>query len=164
MADGIKLVVNVTADEGILSTADLKQTAKRSVTKVVPDMQKIMYQVTPVGNVYDHDRHPGRLRDAWIKSVDRLPTYQVTSKKNGNVGVFLYNHAKDESGKEYATYVDKGHRSFNQYGGPYVTYNGKSWVYGTFFMKTGVNRIKNDRNITAKIAANIAKDLNNRGK
>lgn len=164
MADGIKLVVNVTADEGILSTADLKQTAKRSVTKVVPDMQKIMYQVTPVGNAYDHDRHPGRLRDAWIKSVDLLPTYRVTNKENGNVGVFLYNNAKDDAGRKYAKWVNNGHESFNQYGGPYVTYNGTTWVDGKFFIERGANRIKNDRNITAKIAANIAKDLNNRGK
>lgn len=164
MADKVKLTVNITADDGILSTDKFKRAAKNGVTKVVPDMQKIMYNVTPVGNAFDGDKHPGRLREAWIKSVNKLPTYRVTTRKNGDIGVFLYNHAQDDQGREYAGWVNDGHESFNQFGGPYITYNGTTRVPGTFFMKTGVNRIKEDTSITSKIGANIAKELNRNGK
>lgn len=164
MADGVELVMSLTIDDGVLSTSEFKQAAKKAITNVVPDMQKIMYQVTPVGNAYDNDKHPGRLRESWVKPVDGLPTYRVTSRKNGDFGVFLYNNAKDQAGRKYVKWVNNGHESFNQYGGPFVTYNGTTWVNGKFFIERGTNRIKNDTSITDKIAVNITKDLNKRGK
>ena len=164
MTDRVELLMSLTIDDGVLSTSEFKQAAKKAITNVVPDMQKIMYQVTPVGNAYDNDKHPGRLRESWVKPVDGLPTYRVTSRKNGDFGGFLYNNAKDQAGRKYAKWVNNGHESFNQYGGPFVTYNGTTWVNGKFFIERGTNRIKNDTSITDKISVNITKDLNKRGK
>lgn len=81
----------------------------------------------------------GNLRSGWSKG-DNL-AFRVQKVRNGYV-VELTNDT------EYARWVNYGHHSYNQYGGPYEVKNrtvkyyqgksGKTYVYGHFFVEKAV--------------------------
>ena len=60
---------------------------------------------------------------------------------------------------EYASWVEKGHYAYNQYGGPWPVKNAKvpdssGWVYGRFFVRKTENVWNNgklDRSLTIRI-------------
>lgn len=68
----------------------------------------------------------GNMRMHWYE--DNLD-YKVRKLKNG-YSVTVYNKAKNERGYAYASDVDQGHQSYNQFGGPYVVRNSKYGANG----------------------------------
>ena len=68
----------------------------------------------------------GTMRDHW--DIDNKD-YDVRRVPNG-YEVTIYNKATNKRGYEYANDVDQGHRSFNQYGGPWTVYNSKYGANG----------------------------------
>lgn len=143
------------------SDGTIQNSVKKGVRKNIPIMQKIMYDATPESSEYNHKhREQGNLRKAWIRSVDGKPTKRVTGTKNGDVNVFLYNHAKDSNGYEYCNFANNGHASYNQFGGPYPTKYGTGWIPGLFFIERGADRIKDSTELTDSIEKAIVKELN----
>ena len=81
----------------------------------------------------------GNLRSGWSKGENLA--FRVTKVKRGYV-VELSNDV------DYANWVNYGHHSYNQYGGPYEVKNrtvkyyqgnsGKTYVYGHFFLEKSI--------------------------
>lgn len=92
--------------------------AAQELAKVLHDM---LFQYTPV--------RTGNLCASWggVKNM----AYEVKQYKYG-FKVTLTNNAVNEKGEKYGVWVNDGHRSFNQYGGPY------GFVKGQFFVEKSI--------------------------
>lgn len=115
-----------------LSNYDNFELAIREATQeIAKALHKALLTRTPVVT--------GNLRSGWSKG-DNL-AFRVQEVKGGYMVVLTNNI-------EYAKMVNYGHHSYNQYGGPYevknrtVQYyqggNGKTYVYGHFFVEKAV--------------------------
>lgn len=95
----------------------MKQAVKE-LAKVLHDM---LFQYTPVKT--------GNLCASWGGSTNMA--YIVEETATG-FKITLTNGAVNEKGEKYGVWVNDGHRSFNQYGGPY------GFVKGQFFVEKSV--------------------------
>lgn len=78
----------------------------------------------------------GKLKAQWKKDNKNLKAKVV--KTNDGYQVVLINTT------EYASWVEKGHYAYNQFGGPWPVVNAKvpdssGWVYGRFFVRNTEN-------------------------
>ena len=101
-----------------LVTKSRDEEMKRLMDKLVEQFLTNAKTYTPVVT--------GTMRNHW--DVDNKD-YKVRKIKNG-YSVTIYNKAKNKYGYKYARDVDQGHKSYNQYGGPYVVYNSKYGANG----------------------------------
>lgn len=105
-------------------------------------MLKDLIESTPVDT--------GRLKEQWLKDNPKI----VVRNTSDGWTVDLVNTT------EYASWVEKGHFSYNQYGGPWPVKNAKvpdssGWVYGRFFVRKTENIWQN-----GKLDANLSSRLN----
>lgn len=105
-------------------------------------MLKDLIESTPVDT--------GRLKEQWLKDNPKI----VVRDTSDGWTVDLVNTT------EYASWVEKGHFSYNQYGGPWPVKNAKvpdssGWVYGRFFVRKTENIWQN-----GKLDANLSSRLN----
>jgi hypothetical protein len=104
------------ADE--LTTQSRDQEMKRVMDELIKNFLGEAMNYTPVVT--------GNMRLHW--DLDNRD-YKVRKVRNG-YSVTVYNKAKNEYGYKYASDVDQGHQSYNQYGGPYTVYNSKYGANG----------------------------------
>lgn len=105
-------------------------------------MLKDLIESTPVDT--------GRLKEQWLKDNPKI----VVRDTSDGWTVDIVNNT------EYASWVEKGHFSYNQYGGPWPVKNAKvpdssGWVYGRFFVRKTENIWQN-----GKLDANLSSRLN----
>lgn len=105
-------------------------------------MLKDLIESTPVDT--------GRLKEQWLKDNPKI----IVRDTSDGWTVDLVNTT------EYASWVEKGHFSYNQYGGPWPVKNAKvpdssGWVYGRFFVRKTENIWQN-----GKLDANLSSRLN----
>ncbi len=92
--------------------------ATKEIAKILQDM---LFQYTPVKT--------GNLAASWGGGENMA--YEIKQMASG-FRVTLINRAVNERGEKYGVWVNDGHRSFNQYGGPY------GFVKGQFFVEKSI--------------------------
>ena len=113
-----------------------QEVCKRLVKQLARELQEMLFAQTPVKT--------GQLATGWGGSENYA--YKIEALRN-SYKVTLYNRVP------YAKFVNDGHYSYNQYGGPYevkrrtVPYtqgNGDStFVYGHFFVEKSILLLEN---------------------
>ena len=101
----------------------------------------------------------GTMRSHW--DIDNA-NFEVRKLARGGYSVTIYNKAKNKYGYAYARDVDQGHKSYNQYGGPYVVKNSKYGlnggdVIGRFIVEDAINKTQYD--IRKEVASQLQKWL-----
>lgn len=94
----------------------------------------------------------GKLKKQWDKDNPRGQLKARVTRKGDAYEITLVNTT------EYADWVEKGHRSYNQFGGPYTVRNsrirpqgvpeghgGGDWVYGRFYVRNTENLWQNGK-------------------
>ena len=113
------------------------QLIAKEITKVLHEM---LFQNTPVKT--------GNLCAAWGGSEN----YAYTVKKVGTgYQVILKNNGANDKGFQYGLSVNDGHKSFNQYGGPY------GWVQGRFFVEKSIIQTANSGQIEQIVMKQLQK-------
>ena len=129
-------------------------TFEEAVKKATQDLAKVLHQAlkrnTPVMT--------GELKSGWDDSGNLA--YRVTRVPDG-FQVVLRNTV------DYAYYVNYGHNSYNQYGGPYVVKrrtvkytqgkSGKTFVYGHFFVENSITEMEATRQVEKAIMPHLQK-------
>lgn len=108
-----------------LANGEWDKMVRDSLARVAETYLQELIGVTPVKT--------GKLKRQWRKDNGKDLAVKVRDVGNGYV-IELINTT------EYASWVEKGHYSYNQFGGPYPVRNAKvpdstGWVYGRFFVK-----------------------------
>ncbi len=121
---------------------------KGIIRKLADELKMMLKNNTPVKT--------GELQKGW--DANNRPSYLVEEINNG-YRITLYNQVP------YAKYVNDGHYSYNQYGGPYivknrtVTYtqgnNDTTFVYGHFFVEKSI--IYMEDTLERKVAKELEK-------
>lgn len=103
------------------------QVVTNSLTQCAEQYLKDLIKATPVDT--------GKLKRQWRKDNGNISKLAVKVKE-------VYNGYEIQlvNTTNYASWVEKGHYSYNQFGGPYPVRNAKvpdssGWVYGRFFVK-----------------------------
>lgn len=114
------------------------EVAKEITQKVAKALHARLKEQTP--------KRTGELRSGWDKSGNLA--FRVQSESNGFF-VELRNETK------YADWVNYGHHSYNQFGGPYIVknrtvqyYDGKNeatFVYGVFFVEKSILELEESK-------------------
>jgi uncharacterized protein (DUF1330 family) len=136
-----------------LGDADMfEEMLKDIVEKMASDLLDILISNTPVKT--------GKLLFGW---TDHSEIPSKITKVSGGYTVEIGNDV------EYAYYVNYGHHSYNQYGGPYIVKDenrtvmytrgesGATFVYGMFFLEDSILEFTNGTNNIQNI---IKKELN----
>ena len=122
--------------DALVSTFD--DAIKEALQKVAKELLKLMKRNTP--------RDTGKLASGWDTSGNLA--FRVQQDSNGYF-VELVNAV------EYASWVNDGHHSYNQFGGPYIVknrtvkyYHGNkaaTFVYGHFFVEKSILELEESK-------------------
>lgn len=130
------------------------------IRKLVSEFLQNVKQFTPVMT--------GNLRNHW--DIDNK-NIQIRKLKNG-YSVTVYNKAskttKEGNRYFYGSWVDQGHQSYNQFGGPYIVRNSKYGlnggpVIGRFFVEDAMNKTTSDirKDVTTQLQNWLDRCVNN---
>ena len=121
-------------DDGVASTQFFVDLLADIANRILTDLKAR----TPVKT--------GKLKKQWDKDNPRGQLKARVTRKGDGYEITLVNTT------EYADWVEKGHRSYNQFGGPYIVRNsrihpqgvpeghgGGDWVYGRFYVRNTEN-------------------------
>ena len=120
----------------LTETAPFQDACKRLTKQLAKELQEMLFQQTPV--------RTGQLAAGWGGSENYA--YEIKTLKT-SYKITLYNRVP------YAKWVNDGHHSYNQYGGPYevkrrtVPYtqgkNDSTFVFGHFFVEKSILLLEN---------------------
>lgn len=127
-----------------IDTSELEDFAERFKELTEPDLG-IRLALEQVSRSYLNDLKratpvdTGKLKKQW--DIDNIGVQAKTTSDGWEITLI--------NTTEYASYVEKGHHSYNQFGGPYVIKNrtvpyfdgesGATFVYGRFFVRKTEN-------------------------
>lgn len=103
-------------------TEKFEKYAKQATRELAKVLQDMLFQYTPV--------RTGNLCASWGGAENMAYTVKRVPK---GFEVTLTNSAANKKGDMYGEWVNDGHRSFNQFGGPY------GFVPGKFFVEASVS-------------------------
>lgn len=145
--------------ERMAAFADGERTARfieQALAEVAQNVLKDLIARTPVDT--------GKLKAQWAKDNRGIAARVV--RKGDGYEITLVNTT------EYADWVEKGHKSYNQFGGPYTVRNsrirpnnvpeghgGGDWVYGRFYVRNTENIWKNGK-LDAAFQARLTRWIN----
>ena len=145
--------------ERMAAFSDEERTAQfieQALVEMAQNVLKDLEARTPVNT--------GKLKAQWAKDNRGIETRVI--RKGDGYEITLVNTT------EYADWAEKGHRSFNQFGGPYTVRNSRirpqgvpegqgrgDWVYGRFYVRNTENLWKNGK-LDAAVQARFTRWLN----
>lgn len=99
------------------NTTKFEKCCKEITRELAKVLHQMLLKYTPVKT--------GKLRAAWNEKSNL--SYEIKRTDTG-FEITLVNSAENKKGDKYGIWVNDGHRSFNQFGGPYGFVKGKFFV------------------------------------
>ena len=121
----------------VATVSKFEEACKAATKQIAKELHEMLFNETPVKT--------GQLAAGWGGSENYA--YTITDVQNG-YKIDLINRVP------YALYVNDGHYSYNQYGGPYEVKNrtvpytqgnsDSTFVFGHFFVEKSILKLEND--------------------
>lgn len=126
--------------EQLVNLSHFDKYAQQIAKELAKVLHEMLFQNTPV--------RTGNLCAAWGGSENY--SYTVKKFKYG-YRITLKNNGANDKGEQYGVWVNDGHYSYNQYGGPY------KWVQGSFFVEKSVLQASNSAQIEHALIKQLQK-------